>query len=611
MNKNNKVLHKEAYYRQGLGVIFGLILLWGIDFGIQLYWRVYHLNIVHDHLKQAIIRALKFELLWLGVVAGGLGVVAFVLHFLPFKWKWVIPLIGSFIGVGHFLTSAYYAFNGDMLGGVVYSMDFNTLKTILTNSISNLQLFCISVWCIAIFWWIHFCAKAMISKTSGWWAFLVLGALGLFAWKNEEKLINSFYNELWIDDHEIDLSHDKLFFLLYQLRIEQKRASFFEGKESVDYIADFEKSYPNINFADKNYPYLHESTFNPTITPFFKSYEAHPNIVIIFSESLSRAFSGKNAYYGSYTPFLDSLAQQSLYWENFLSNTDLTYGLLPSVLASAPDVPHKRRGFINLDTLPTHQNVLSILQKNGYDIRAYGAMDFGYDKMGRFLENAGAKVHNFSQFAKKGNTWGPSDLSLYRLAAKEWNTSEKPRVDLYFPMSLHTPFTLDSASHYLKLVDSVPKKISEYPYDKNRRMLASFLYTDDPIRQLIATYQKNPIFENTIFLIMGDHEIHDVNHERMGNLHKYHVPLIIYSPLLKNGQSFKGINTHRSLAPAILEMAKVSTPNPTHWWSDGLDTTQNVSSQYGTMLGSIYNKSPKDLRYIKGNVFWMVKKLFK
>ena len=62
-------------------------------------------------------------------------------------------------------------------------------------------------------------------------------------------------------------------------------------------------------------------------------------------EGLGRAFTNKGAYLGNFTPFIDSLAEKSLYWENFLSEGGRTFAVLPSFLGS---LPFAKNGFNEL-----------------------------------------------------------------------------------------------------------------------------------------------------------------------------------------------------------------------------------------------------------------------
>ncbi len=60
---------------------------------------------------------------------------------------------------------------------------------------------------------------------------------------------------------------------------------------------------------------------------------------------------------------------------------------------------------------------------------------------------------------------------------------------------------------------------------------ASILFADDAIKGFINSYTKRADFNNTIFLITGDHRMPEI--PMVSKIDRYHVPLLIYSPLLK------------------------------------------------------------------------------
>ncbi len=133
------------------------------------------------------------------------------------------------------------------------------------------------------------------------------------------------------------------------------------------YIGDFGKtagaaSMTSINYlAESRYPFLHKDETPDVLGPFFNTAPTPPNVVIIIVEGLGRAFTGPDAYLGSFTPFIDSLAQQSLYWENFLSEGGLTFAVLPSIVGS---LPFGQQGFADLGAqMPDHLSLPGILKK--------------------------------------------------------------------------------------------------------------------------------------------------------------------------------------------------------------------------------------------------------
>ena len=57
------------------------------------------------------------------------------------------------------------------------------------------------------------------------------------------------------------------------------------------------------------------------------------------------------------------------------------------------------------------------------------------------------------------------------------------------------------------------------------------LYADASLKRLFERYRKRTDYDNTIFVITGDHRIPEI--PLSTKIDRYHVPLIIYSPLLQ------------------------------------------------------------------------------
>ncbi len=208
----------------------------------------------------------------------------------------------------------------------------------------------------------------------------------------------------------------------------------FDGNtdDSVDiyadaYIGDYGETasavgITAVNFlAENQYPFLHKDETPDVLGPFFNTAPTPPNVVIIIVEGLGRAFTGPDAYLGSFTPFVDSLAQQSLYWENFLSEGERTFAVLPSILGS---LPFGQQGFADLGAqMPDHLSLPGILKKNGYTSAFYYGGSAKFDNMTAFLRKEGvARIVDEPTFGAgyqkmpgvNGFTWGYGDKDLFR-----------------------------------------------------------------------------------------------------------------------------------------------------------------------------------------------------
>jgi cellulose synthase/poly-beta-1,6-N-acetylglucosamine synthase-like glycosyltransferase/phosphoglycerol transferase MdoB-like AlkP superfamily enzyme len=347
----------------------------------------------------------------------------------------------------------------------------------------------------------------------------------------------------------------------------------------------------NIRYVqEQQYPFLRRDETPDVLSSFFKPAATPPNIVIIVVEGLGRSFSQDNAYLGSFTPFLDSLSGHSLYWENFLSNSGRTFTALPSLLGS---LPFGETGFNELAPMPRHLSLISLLKANGYHTSFYYGGDASFDNMDAFLrEQKTDNLFDIRSFprdypqlpAVNGFSWGYGDKELYRhlgATAPMTNPGGKPSLQVVLTVASHNPFQVNDQDYYDQQFEqrmqalgfSEKEKQQRRPYS---RQLASVLYADDALRAFIRASRTQPGFENTIFLITGDHRIPEI--PLATKIDRYHVPLIIYSPLLKRSARFASVSSHADITPTLLAYLKtrfkLSIPAEASWLGMGIDTAR-------------------------------------
>ena len=351
-----------------------------------------------------------------------------------------------------------------------------------------------------------------------------------------------------------------------------------------------EKSLTTVDYIDeKNYPFLHDSDSSADVlSPFFNMDSSPPNIVILLLEGLGRAFSNKGAYLGNFTPFIDSLAGKSLYWENFLSEGGRTFAVLPSLLGS---LPFAKNGFNELgESMPKHLTLINLLQYNGYKSSFYYGGDSHFDNMDLFLKKSNINsIYDEKSFpseytkmpSQNGFSWGYGDKELFRNYFEKNLIDQQPYLRIALSVSTHNPFLINEQQRYLdkfeermttigfKEKEKVQKRLYKYQF-------ASVLFLDDAVKDFINQYQLKPEFKRTVFLITGDHRMPEIPTNT--KIDRYHVPLIIYSPLLKRTAKFSSISTHMDITPSLLAWMKksygISIPSTVSWIGTGLDTSR-------------------------------------
>lgn len=375
---------------------------------------------------------------------------------------------------------------------------------------------------------------------------------------------------------------------------------FFPTEEEQDiysnnYSGDFTTSADDANLSvfryvdEKNYPFLHvaDST-KDVLSPFFFKSSRPPNIVIILVEGLGRAFANKGAYLGNFTPFIDSLSENSLYWENFLSEGGRTFAALPSIIGS---LPFAKNGFSELGkAMPKHLSLLALLKQNGYNTSFYYGGDSRFDNMEAYLKNNSVdSIYDERTFppgfekmpSQNGFTWGYGDKELFRYFLATPKKQTQPQLSVVLTVSTHNPFLINEQERYYTKLETRMAELgfSEKAKSQNRRyrdQYASILYADDALRDFINQYKQRPEFNNTVFVITGDHRMPEI--PMSTKIDRYHVPLLIYSPLLQRKARFSAISTHFDITPSLAAWLKGSyglqMPDTVSWIGSGLDTTR-------------------------------------
>ncbi|MDO9275026.1 MAG: sulfatase-like hydrolase/transferase [Lutibacter sp.] len=376
------------------------------------------------------------------------------------------------------------------------------------------------------------------------------------------------------------------------------------------------------NLSGRNdYPLLKPFKYSKDVlSPFFNIYGEKPNIVIIIVEGLGGEFVGKNEYSG-FTPYLDSLISKSLYWENFVSNTGRTFGVVPSILGS---LPYGEKGFLELNPLPSHFSLISVLKANEYTTSFYTGDDSSFDRKINFLEYNGidhiidqnkfGKGYVKTQENSGGFSWGYPDAEIFKKTLSELDGKKQPRLDIVMTLSNHEPFEFPSKSSYLTKVDSMLHSKQIFKVEKKeiiayKEVFASLLYTDKSIENFMKAYAERPEYNNTIFIITGDHRLIPI--AQKDKLCRFQVPLLIFSPMLKKAEKFKSISSHWDITPSLLSFLmnnyKFNKLKETSWMSNGLDTARQFRNIHkiplmrykGTINDYIYN----DYFYADGELY--------
>lgn len=272
------------------------------------------------------------------------------------------------------------------------------------------------------------------------------------------------------------------------------------------------------------------------------------NVVLIILESFSAEYFGvyNKGISPSYTPFLDSLARNSIVFQG-MANSKKSIDGIPSVIASLP-------------LLMEESYITSKYGENSLGSIASMVDGFGYTTA--FFHGGYNGSMNFNVFSKKvgfENYFGMNEYNNKKDYDGNWGIYDEPflqymcgKLSTFKQPFLASVFTL--SSHH-------PWKIP--PQHKNRFPKGTMIvhetvgYVDYALKRFFESAQKTDWFNNTIFIITTDHSSQTQTKEYRTQMGFFKIPIIIYSPLLKHGVVTNERLQQIDILPTLADLLKV------------------------------------------------------
>jgi len=382
------------------------------------------------------------------------------------------------------------------------------------------------------------------------------------------------------------------------------KTDFFINKSMVSYYnnlsssnstfsaTDFQNMYPHKKFTSKEYPLIHQFEKDTLISTYFNEFDTTPNVVILMMEGLNDDYI--HQYHGEdFMPFISGLKDSSLYWDRCFTLGERSYAIVPSITGG---LPYGKLGFTLIDQYPNHLSLMSILKQNGYFTTFYYGQGSWFHHKGSFFKfNNIDLIIDYSTFddsfkkiivGEDNYFWGYNDKDLFTRSLMCVDSLNKvPRLDLYFSGSMHTPFVIADEEKYLKIAKGLIHDKDPDFYNTYANYLKALRFTDDALKDFFEAYKSKPGYDNTIFIITGDHPMTEL--PRANELKKYHVPLIIYSEKLKQPKTFHHIVSHFDVYESLLSLLEKH-----------LEFVPEISTSLGSNLN---DKNERFLVFMAGN----------
>jgi lipoteichoic acid synthase len=300
------------------------------------------------------------------------------------------------------------------------------------------------------------------------------------------------------------------------------------------------------------------------------------NVVLVSMESLQNFVINRRVNGQEVTPFLNNLIHNSFYFENFYHNTgqgktsDAEF-MVDNSLYGLP------RGAVFTTNAGNEYNATpEILSKYGYTAvslhgnnKSFWNRDLMYQALGydQFFSQEYYEVTE-----ENSVNYGLKDIPFFEQSMPLLKGLNQPFYAKFLTLTNHYPYVLNSEEDEM----IAPTETGDASVD---RYFQTVRYLDESLKQFFDHMKKNGLYENTVFVLYGDHYGISSNHnEAMSeilsteirpfeHIQLQEVPLIIHIPGME-GEIMETVSGQVDIKPTILHLLGIEEPNDIQFGTD-------------------------------------------
>ena len=331
----------------------------------------------------------------------------------------------------------------------------------------------------------------------------------------------------------------------------------------ADYLGVAERDAKTLNYArrqeDKRYAVV------PPGEPL-------PNVVFIMLESLGASRVGLYGNPLKPTPTLDALAESGIWAPHFYVPISGTARTVFGSITGIPDVSLVETASRN--PLITEQRVV-LNYFSDYEKYYFIGGSAGWANMSAFIKNSIQDMQLYEEgdyTEPEVDVWGISDLSLFKEFDRVMTRRDKqqPFVAILQTAGNHRPFTIPDDNDGFNILEVAEAELHQWGY-KTQKQFNAVRLLDFNINRLMEMAQQGGYYENTIFIMYGDHNNRITQTPHMQAFHTrvpldldgLHVPFIIHAPKYLKPQKLDGAYSLLDVMPTIAALLGIDYVNTT------------------------------------------------
>ena len=327
--------------------------------------------------------------------------------------------------------------------------------------------------------------------------------------------------------------------------------SYLDSKDpdnqKVNFMSDYEaivtvQKYMGIEDPDEDFPIARKVVNDGESNDY--------NVIVVIMEGMSYNKTAHGGNTHNLTPFLDSLMDNSLSFNNCYTTGTHTYCGIYSTSVSYP-VIFRNQALKRIPVLQ-YDGLAATLQRNGYQTAYFTTHDKEFDNVAGFLSQNGVeRIVSQADYpvSEVKTTLGVPDDYMFRFAMPifdEMASNGRPFCATMMTASDHGPFYIPD--YFTPKNDDVRYQITEY--------------ADWSLRRFIEMASEKPWFDNTLFVFVADHGA-ALDTDYSIPLSYFHTPLVFYMPKHLQSVEAECVASQMDVFPTIMGILGKSYVNNT------------------------------------------------
>lgn len=314
-----------------------------------------------------------------------------------------------------------------------------------------------------------------------------------------------------------------------------------------------------------NYDRYHEYAHTAGMT------NSKTNVIVVILESFASYKTSLSGNPLQPTPNIESLANEGYYFKNFFTPSTGTARSIWTFVTGLPDIEKNKTSSRN--PLIVDQHTIINAFKGHRKLYFLGGSASWANVRGLLSSNLPSlKLFEEGSYDSPDiDVWGISDLSLFREANAVLKDETEPFFAVIQTSGNHRPYTIpdDNEGFVPWSEDDLQFDVRKYGF-QSLEELNSFRFMDHSLGHFMKIAEKEPYFENTLFVFFGDHGIHAPTgahipaYEAQLNMQGLRVPLVLYGKsVIGTSKIFDTIASEVDVLPTIAAITRTSYLNTT------------------------------------------------